>query len=100
MPEIEVQEVAWALNFARTHSLDLPGDRGQIMYPTFSLIGHKCTGNSKFEIYPNKTIAVLSQTVIKAGDEINVSYVPPLEPTWKRRARLYRFLSIHYYAYR
>ena len=40
-------------------------------------------------------MAVLAQTAIDAGDEITVSRVPVLEPTWKRRAMLFRLVSIH-----
>ena len=35
-------------------------------------------------------VAVLAQTAIAAGDEVTVSRVPVLEPTWKRRAMLFR----------
>ena len=91
MPEAEV---LWALDMARSHCLDLSIGRAtapdKILFPTLALLSHSCTPNAKFEIYPNRTVAVLAQTAIGKGEEINISLVPVLEPTWKRRARIYR----------
>ena len=58
-------------------------------------MSHSCRSNSKFIVYPSHKLAVLAQTAIDAGDEINVSRVPVLEPTWKRRAMLFRLESIY-----
>ena len=58
-------------------------------------MSHSCRSNSKFIVYPSHKVAVLAQTAIDAGDEITVSRVPVLEPTWKRRAMLFRLVSIY-----
>ena len=58
-------------------------------------MSHSCRSNSKFIVYPSHKVAVLAQTAIDAGDEITVSRVPVLEPTWKRRAMLFRLGSIY-----
>ena len=67
----------------------LPGN-GTAFFPIFSLFRHSCISNSKFFIYPDNNLAIQAQSPISAGEEITVSRVHTLEPTWKRRAKLYR----------
>ena len=64
--------------------------QGSAFFPIFSLVNHSCSSNAKFLVYPNHCIAVQAQDHISSGDEICASFVPTLEPTWKRRAMLYR----------
>ena len=67
-----------------------PPGCGTAFFPTFSLFQHSCISNSKFFIYPDNNLAIQAQRPISAGEEITVSRVQTLEPTWKRRAKLYR----------
>ena len=69
---------------------DGSGGGARCFFPIFSLMSHSCRSNSKFIVYPSHKVAVLAQTAIAAGDEVTVSRVPVLEPTWKRRAMLFR----------
>ena len=69
----------------------LPGN-GTAFFPIFSLFRHSCISNSKFFVYPDNNLAIQAQRPISAGEEITVSRVQTLEPTWKRRAKLYRYL--------
>ena len=69
----------------------LPGN-GTAFFPTFSLFRHSCVSNAKFFIYSDNNLAIQAQNTISAGDEITISRVHTLEPTWKRRAKLYRYL--------
>ena len=67
-----------------------PPGNGTAFFPLFSLFQHSCISNAKFFIYPDNNLAIQSQRPISAGEEITVSRVQTLEPTWKRRAKLYR----------
>ena len=67
-----------------------PPGSGTAFFPTFSLFQHSCISNAKFFIYPDNNLAIQAQRPISAGEEITVSRVQTLEPTWKRRAKLYR----------
>eukprot|EP00094_Tigriopus_californicus_P009904 TCALIF_09550-PA protein Name:"Similar to msta Protein msta, isoform B (Drosophila melanogaster)" AED:0.04 eAED:0.05 QI:0/1/0/1/1/1/2/0/547 len=88
--EISEVDMTATLDLVRTCSLITTEDRERALFPIFSQFSHSCISNCKFVVYPNKTLAVLSKTIIKAGDELTISLVPALEPTWKRRAKLYR----------
>lgn len=67
-----------------------PPGSGTAFFPSFSLFQHSCISNAKFFIYPDNNLAIQAQRPISAGEEITVSRVQTLEPTWKRRAKLYR----------
>ena len=75
-------------------SLENVGERGPgngtAFFPIFSLFRHSCIANAKFFVYPDNNLAIQAQSPISAGEEITVSRVHTLEPTWKRRAKLYR----------
>ena len=71
-------------------TVETSNGNGSVFYPIFSLVSHICSPNAKFLVYPNHCMAMQAQRLIKSGEEISVSYVPTLEPTWKRRAMLYR----------
>ena len=71
-----------------------PPGSGTAFFPTFSLFQHSCISNAKFFIYPDNNLAIQAQRPISAGEEITVSRVQTLEPTWKRRAKLYRQVII------
>ena len=73
-----------------TSGATLPGN-GTVFFPIFSLFRHSCICNSKFFVYPDNNLAIQAQRPISAGEEITVSRVQTLEPTWKRRAKLYRY---------
>ena len=73
-----------------TSSATIPGN-GSAFFPIFSLFRHSCVSNSKFFVYPDNNLAIQAQRPIAAGEEITVSRVQTLEPTWKRRAKLYRY---------
>ena len=87
-------DLAWCLDLLRSSSMSNEsvggGGGARCFFPIFSLLSHSCRSNSKFLIYPSHKVAVLAQTAIAAGDEVTVSRVPVLEPTWKRRAMLFR----------
>ncbi len=90
-------EIAWALDYVRTSGLVGGSDKGRSMmlyFPIFSLLSHSCMRNCKFVAYPNATVALLAQKAIREGEEITISLVNSLEPTWKRRARLFRYVSV------
>ena len=86
------EEVEWMVELTRRSAISAPDTAGggAVIFPTFSLMNHSCVSNCKFVVYPNLTLAVLTQTAVSAGEELNVSLVPVLEPTWKRRAKLMR----------
>ena len=63
---------------------------GIAFFPTFSLFRHSCVSNAKFFVFPGNNLAIQAQRPISAGEEITISLVHTLEPTWKRRAKLYR----------
>ncbi len=86
----EESEIAWAVSIARQKCVDTFDNRGSAFFPIFSLVEHACFPNAKFWVYQNHCIAMQAQKLIQAGEEIFVSFVPTLEPTWKRRAMLYR----------
>ena len=67
-----------------------PPGSGTAFFPTFALFQHSCISNAKYFIYPDNNLAIQAQRPISAGEEITVSRVQTLEPTWKRRAKLYR----------
>ena len=99
MNKVSVQPIlqetlSWILDLIRTHCINLKTSvgiqQGVAVFPIFSLFQHSCIRNSKFVVYPNNTLAVLAQTMIPMGEEITISLVNTMEPTWKRRARLYR----------
>ena len=82
-----------SLDLARRHSITLNMARnngGMGLFPLFALFNHSCVPNAKFLVYPDANLAVQAQTRISKGQEIVVSLVQTLEPTWKRRARLMR----------
>ena len=92
-------DLAWCLDLLRSSSMSNESGVGgggsgsggaRCFFPIFSLMSHSCRSNSKFIVYPSHKVAVLAQTAIAAGDEVTVSRVPVLEPTWKRRAMLLR----------
>jgi hypothetical protein len=86
----EEDEVKWALMVARTKTVETSDGRGLAFFPLFSLTRHACASNSKYLVYANYNVAMQAQKPIMTGDEITVSYVHALEPTWKRRGILYR----------
>ena len=83
------EDVRWVIKVARKRSVDDPSNNS-VFFPISSITNHHCSPNAKFLVYPNHCIAMQSQTLILSGQEIKVSYVPTLEPTWKRRGMLYR----------
>ncbi len=86
----DLEEATWASVKARTRMVDTTTGSGSLFFPLFSLTRHSCINNAKFMVYPNHCVAMQAQKEIKAGEEITVSYVHNLEPTWKRRAMLQR----------
>ena len=98
--EDEVMEnIGKIVDILRQHSLpslssttvdSAPPGNGVAFFPIFSLIQHSCISNAKYFVYPDNNLAVQAQRPISAGEEITISRVHTLEPTWKRRARLYR----------
>lgn len=86
----ELGQIRWAMALGRRKSVNTHDNQGSVFYPLFSLVEHSCSANAKFLVYANHCIAMQAQNHISAGDDIRVSYVPALEPTWKRRAMLYR----------
>lgn len=90
--EISEVDLIAILDLVRTCSLITTEDRERALFPIFSQFSHSCISNCKFVVYPNKTLAVLAKTIIKAGEELTISLIPTLEPTWKRRAKLYRWV--------
>ena len=75
-----------------TTGANLPGN-GTAFFPIFSLFRHSCISNAKYFVYSDNNLAIQAQRPISAGEEITVSRVHTLEPTWKRRAKLYRYLT-------
>ena len=92
--------MSWTLDLLRTCSISSTNSSsssttattGALAYffPVFSLMSHSCVSNCKHVVYPSQKVAVLAQTAVAAGEEFTVCRAPPLEPTWKRRARLQR----------
>lgn len=93
--KLDPEEVERILDFVRSRSVPLPGTgegwAAVAFHPNFALIRHRCGANSKFSVFlKDKGVAVQAKAFIAAGQEITVSLAHDLEPTWKRRARLYR----------
>ena len=84
-------EVSWAAATVRARCVPATGSGGCALFPVLSLARHACVRNAKFAVHgPNQALALLAQTNIREGDEITIGLVSALEPTWKRRARLFR----------
>ena len=74
-----------------TVSLAVPGQRHGLytaLYPTFSFLSHSCLCNAKFSIQRDRTIQLVAQTDIKAGEEITIQYMTPMLGNVQRRNKI------------
>ena len=74
-----------------TVSLAVPGQRHGLytaLYPTFSFLSHSCVCNAKFNILRDRTLQLVAQTDIKAGEEITIQYMTPMLGNVPRRTKI------------
>ena len=74
-----------------TVSLAVPGQRHGLytaLYPTFSFLSHSCLCNAKFNILRDRTLHLVAQTDIKAGQEITIQYMTPMLGNVQRQQKI------------
>ena len=74
-----------------TVSLAVPGQRHGLytaLYPTFSFLSHSCICNAKFNILRDRTLHLVAQTHIKAGEEITIQYTTPMLGNVQRQQKI------------
>ena len=74
-----------------TVSLAVPGQRHGLytaLYPTFSFLSHSCLCNAKFNILRDRTLHLVAQTDIKAGEEITIQYMTPMLGNVQRQQKI------------
>jgi len=81
------QGVLRAVGVLHTNSVSGMGN-GHALYPTFSLINHSCVCNSRFQIYPDRSILLRAQVDIAEGEEITTQYLTPFLGTLARRKKI------------
>ncbi|XP_023323790.1 protein msta [Eurytemora carolleeae] len=81
------EDVLRAVGVLHTNSVAGMG-RGHALYPTFSLTNHSCICNSRFQIYPDRSILLRAQVSIPKGSEITTQYLTPLIGTMPRRQKI------------
>ena len=74
-----------------TVSLAVPGQKHGLytaLYPTFSFLSHSCLCNAKFNILRDRSLHLVAQTHIKAGEEITIQYMTPMLGNPQRQQKI------------
>lgn len=82
------EEIDRAVGLLWTNAFACAKGGGQAIFPTFSLISHSCQSNCVHTVFPNKTLALQSKVAIKAGEELTINYISPMQGSLKRRMKL------------
>jgi len=69
-------EVLRGIGIFCTNAAYMGHKNGRWLLPTFSFLSHSCVCNSRFFISPHGGVVVRAQSLIKAGEEITISYFP------------------------
>ena len=73
------EEIDRAVGLLWTNAFACAKGGGQAIFPTFSLISHSCQSNCVHTVFPNKTLALQSKVAIKAGEELTINYISPMQ---------------------
>jgi len=70
-------EILRGIGLFCTNAVSMFDCNGRWIFPTFSFLSHSCISNSRFFIHPGDMVVVRTQTDVKAGTEITISYTDP-----------------------
>ncbi|XP_023343481.1 protein msta isoform X2 [Eurytemora carolleeae] len=81
------QDIIFSSSVLATHAVSV-GENGRGFYPVFAFMSHSCTYNARHVIDESNCIRVYSQTQIKQGEEICITYTSLLSCTSHRQEKL------------
>ena len=79
------------IGLLNTNAIEVHKGQGRAIFPTFSFLSHSCINNARHIIEPfgdKFKISLYAQVDIEANEELTITYINLLRPTFERREKL------------